>query len=98
MMTVGWIIIGILAFYLLRNIVVGTIVYHGGILLVEIWNRHVPVFYKMKGGYRNYYLFILNPLLWRFTDVLKDKEEREMMQSAWKWFNKSLKEKTFNFD
>ena len=98
MMTVGWIIIGVLAFYLLRNLIAGTIVYRGGIALVDIWNRNVPVFYKVKGGFRNYYLFILNPFLWRFTDVVKDKEERETIQNAWKWFNKSLKEDNFKYD
>ena len=97
-MTVGWIIIGILAFYLLRNLIVGTIVYRGGIALVDIWNRNVPVFYKVKGGFRNYYLFILNPFLWRFTDVVKDKEERETVQNAWKWFNKRLRENNFKYD
>ena len=98
MMTVGWIIIGVLAFYLLRNLIVGTIVYRGGIALVDIWNRNVPVFYKVKGGFRNYYLFILNPFLWRFTDVVKDKEERETVQNAWKWFNKRLRENNFKYD
>ena len=97
-MTVGWIIIGVLAFYLLRNLIVGTIVYRGGIALVDIWNRNVPVFYKVKGGFRNYYLFILNPFLWRFTDVVKDKEERETVQNAWKWFNKRLRENNFKYD
>ena len=98
MMTVGWIIIGVLAFYLLRNLIAGTIVYRGGIALVDIWNRNVPVFYKVKGGFRNYYLFILNPFLWRFTDVVKDKEERETVQNAWKWFNKRLRENNFKYD
>ncbi len=85
--TIGWILIGICCFYLLRNIYAGYILYPIGGRMIEAAADLVPRD-KRKLLYshftrRNYYLFVLNPLWWRLQDTFKNKMVREdMMQHA----------------
>lgn len=77
--TICWILIGICCFYILRNVWAG--------LLYQITDMNVQATIKLVGynkvynfkdlmPRRNYYLFVLNPLWWRISDVFKEKRTR----------------------
>ena len=78
--TICWILIGICCFYLIRNIWAG--------FLYQITAVNITATIKIDGKEytlrdlmprRNYYLFVLNPLWWRITDVFRDAETRKMI-------------------
>jgi hypothetical protein len=77
---IGWILIGILAFYLLRNIWAGYILYPVTNQMIKSIADSMPrrreLIYKQLVR-RNYYLFVLNPFWWRLGDVFKSAEIRK---------------------
>ena len=85
--TIGYILIGILGFYLIRNIWAGSVLYP----VVEYGLRTFN-----KDGFkilplRNYYLFVLNPFWWRFVDVFKNKNDRKLIKNAYKAVSEEMK-------
>ena len=85
--TIGYILIGILGFYLIRNIWVGSVLYP---IAAHIAN-YIEVNSKKKLPVRNYYLFVLNPFWWHFISVFKDKRDRDLMKSVWKTVGEEIK-------
>ena len=86
---IGWILIGICCFYLLRNMYVGYIMFPAGRQIVAAYNgacEKYP-FLKIYPKYRNYYLVVLNPLWWRFLDIYQDDDDGQKIKYKWKHFN-----------
>lgn len=79
-LTICWILIGILAFYLLRNLWAGYILYPVTNQMIKNIGDSIPrrreFIYKQLAR-RNYYLFVLNPFWWRLGDVFKSVEIRK---------------------
>ena len=79
-LTIGWILIGICCFYLLRNIWAGYILYPVTNKMIKSIGDSMPrrreFIYKQLAR-RNYYLFVLNPFWWRLGDVFKSAEIRK---------------------
>lgn len=88
---IGWILIGICCFYIVRNVYAGSILYPFCQEVSKIWNRNTPPWMQIKGGYRNYYFFVLNPFWWGLLSPLKKKEERKFLSTILKAFRKGLK-------
>lgn len=95
---IGWILIGILSFYWIRNIWAGSFLY---LVASNVRNR-LELFIKQqfKGAkvlppyqwqFRNYYLFILNPCWWSVIDVFQDKEFRKSFRETSRKVQKNLK-------
>ena len=86
---IGWILIGICCFYLLRNIWAGYILYPVTNKIIKDIGDSMPkrreFIYKHLAR-RNYYLFVLNPFWWRLGDVFKSagirKTYREVSKQA----------------
>lgn len=78
--TINYIVIGILAFYAIRNIIAGAMLYPIAAMAVERWNGASHRSWHLKGGFRNYYLFVLNPLWWTPQSTMKDAEERKSVK------------------
>ena len=83
---IGWILIGIFVFYIIRNIYAGSVLYP----LAEFMSNKVKqefTGYPFKGKcpynlkVRNYYLFVLNPFWWTLTSVFKDAVWRDAMRN-----------------
>lgn len=90
---IGWILIGICCFYLLRNIYVGCIMFPAGRQIVAAYNgacEKYP-FLKICPKYRNYYLVVLNPLWWRFLDIYQNDDDGQKIKYKWKQFNDAQK-------
>ena len=77
-MTIGYVLIGICIFYLIRNFYVGTFLYPLAARISKVFIRNGG-----KAEFRNYYLFVLNPCWWSFIDVFKDVNQRELMRGVW---------------
>lgn len=77
-----WVLIGILAFYMIRNIIAGSVLYPMAAMVVEKWNATAHRSWRLRGGFRNYYLFVLNPLWWTPQSTMKDKKERKTVKTA----------------
>ena len=77
-MVVGWILISICCFYLIRNFYVGTFLYPLARRISKVFIRN-----NKNVEFRNYYLFVLNPFWWSFIDVFKDVNQRELMRGVW---------------
>jgi hypothetical protein len=79
-LTIGYILIGICCFYLLRNIWAGYILYPVTNRMIKSIGNNIPkrreFIYKLLAR-RNYYLFVLNPFWWRIRDVFKSAEIRK---------------------
>ena len=90
---IGWILIGICCFYIVRNYYVGSIMFPAAVHITAVHN--IPFnkrpFLKVHPKYRNYYLVVLNPLWWRFLDVYQNDEDGRKLKYRWKELNKTLK-------
>ena len=91
--TICWILIGVLAFYAIRNLYVGNFLYPAAGYARDGLNEGLRKYakyvkyinFKLPQGeldFRNYYLFVLNPFWWRVTDVFKDAEWRKLFRDA----------------
>lgn len=86
---IGWILIGICCFYLLRNVWAGSVLYPITNQMIKSISDSIPkrreFIYKQLAR-RNYYLFVLNPFWWRLVDVFKSaairKTYREVAKQA----------------
>lgn len=76
-----WILIGILAFYMVRNIIAGSVLYPTATIIVEKWNATAHRSWRLSGDFRNYYLFVLNPLWWTPQSAMKDAKERKTVKT-----------------
>lgn len=85
---IGWILIGICIFYLIRNIYVGNIMFPAANHIVQAHNLPFEKrpFLKLYPKYRNYYLIVLNPLWWRFLDVYQNDEDGRKLKYRWNRF------------
>ena len=85
--TIGYILVGICCFYLIRNIWAGYVLYPvTNQMIVNIGNsmpRRRELIYQQLAR-RNYYLFVLNPLWWRLEDVFKSAEIRKTYKDIMK--------------
>lgn len=92
-LTIGYILIGICCFYLLRNVWVGSIMFPAGKLIVEAYNGAFlkRPFLRIYPTYRNYYLIVLNPLWWRFLDIYKNDDDGRKIKVLWKEFCRTEK-------
>ena len=91
---VFWILIGILAFYLLRNIWVGSVLYPVTNRMIKDIGNMIPrrrEFIYKKLTRRNYYLFVLNPFWWSLGDVFKSAEIRKTYRENRKKTQKILR-------
>lgn len=90
--TIGYILIGICCFYLVRNIWVGSVMFPAGRQIVEAYNCAMRRTYlHIYPTCRNYYLLVLNPLWWRFLDIYKDDADGRKIKVLWKEFRKEEK-------
>ena len=91
--TIGYILIGICCFYLIRNFYVGNIMWICGVQVVNSYNRvfskRPPL--KIYPKTRNYYLVVLNPLWWRPLDIYQNDDGGQKIKVLWKQFNDSQK-------
>ena len=86
-MIVGWILIGICCFYLVRNLYVGYVMFPCGKHILMTHNDVMTVKrLKLFPAYRNYYLLVLNPLWWRFLDIYKNDADGRKIKMLWKQF------------
>lgn len=77
---IGWILIGVCCFYLLRNMWAGYFLYPVTNRMVKNIGDSIPrrrEFIYKQLALRNYYLFVLNPFWWRLGDVFKNAEMRK---------------------
>jgi hypothetical protein len=92
--TIGYILIGICCFYLIRNIWAGYVLYPvTNQMIVSIGDsmpRRREFIYKQLAR-RNYYLFVLNPLWWRLGDVFKSAEIRKTYREVSKQVQTDLR-------
>ena len=89
---IGWILIGICCFYLIRNVWVGSVMFPAGKYIVMIYNSAVGHFYlHVHPTCRNYYLLVLNPFLWKFLDIYINDEEGMKIKVLWKRFSDEQK-------
>ena len=89
---IGWILIGICCFYMVRNVYVGSIMFPAGKHIVMIYNRAVGRPYlHIHPTCRNYYLLVLNPFLWKFLDIYINDEEGMKIKVLWKRFSDEQK-------
>lgn len=92
--TIGYILIGICCFYLIRNIWAGSVLYPTTNRMIINIGDSMP--YKRKFIYkqltrRNYYLFVLNPFWWRLGDVFKNAEIRKTYREVSKQAQTNLR-------
>jgi hypothetical protein len=90
---IGWILIGICCFYIVRNLYVGSIMFPCGYHIVAAYNGALGnrFFLKIRPKYRNYYLVVLNPFWWKFLDVYQDDEDGRKLKYKWKQFRDAQK-------
>lgn len=90
---IGWILIGICCFYIVRNLYVGSIMFPAASHIVQAHNAPFEKrpFLKVHPKHRNYYLVVLNPLWWRFLDVYQNDEDGRKLKYRWNELNKTLK-------
>ena len=89
---IGYILIGICCFYLIRNLYVGYIMFPAGVQIVKIYNGAMArPFLHIHPTFRNYYLVVLNPFLWRFLDIYQNDEEGLKLKALWKQFCQTQK-------
>lgn len=86
-----WVLIGILSFYLIRNVIAGSLLYPCAATIVRKWNETAHRSWRITGGYRNYYLFVLNPFWWTISSVMKEKEDAKTVKTVWKTMWRALK-------
>ena len=79
-----WILIGILAFYFVRNIIAGSLYYPIGWYLLDKWNKGMPKYLQKRNIFRNYYLYVLNPFWWGIFSIVKDGVLRETFKQIWR--------------
>ena len=91
---IGWILIGVCCFYLLRNIWAGYILYPVTNQMIKDMGDSMPrrreFIYKQLAR-RNYYLFVLNPFWWRLGDVFKSAEIRKTYREVAKQAQTNLR-------
>lgn len=75
---IGWIGIGILFFYMIRNIWAGSWLYPLGFGFKESAKKYL----KIEMPFRNYYLFVLNPFWWTMPQVFKNKDDRRFAREV----------------
>ena len=86
--TIGYILIGICCFYLIRNFYVGSVMFPLGKRIVDTYNSSMKRTYlHIHPVYRNYYLLVLNPFLWRFLDIYRNDEDGRKIKVLWKEFS-----------
>ena len=90
---IGWVLIGICCFYIVRNLYVGSVMFPAANHIVLAHNAPFEKrpFLKVHPKHRNYYLIVLNPLWWRFLDVYQNDEDGRKLKYRWKELNKTLK-------
>ena len=89
---IGYILIGICCFYLIRNFYVGYVMFPCGERIVMAYNTAMArPFLHIHPTPRNYYLLVLNPFLWRFLDIYQNDEEGQKIKVLWKRFCDSQK-------
>ena len=92
--TIGYILVGICCFYLIRNIWAGYVLYPvTNQMIVNIGDsmpRKRKFIYEQLAR-RNYYLFVLNPFWWRLADVFKSAEIRKIYKETTKNVQASLR-------
>lgn len=88
---VCWILIGICCFYLVRNVYIGSIMFPVGRNIVRAYNRTNVTYLRIKPSYRNYYLVVLNPFLWRFLDIYANDKDGLKIKALWKTFKNEQK-------
>ena len=90
---IGWTLIGICCFYIIRNLYVGSVMFPAANHIVLAHNAPFEKrpFLKVHPKHRNYYLIVLNPLWWRFLDVYQNDEDGRKLKYRWNELNKTLK-------
>ena len=87
--TIGYILIGICCFYIIRNFYVGLLYTWAAEVRRKVEKDLLTVERRKKLKYglgytpldfRNYYLFVLNPFWWGFIDVFADKNWRQLFR------------------
>lgn len=91
--TIGYILIGICCFYIIRNLYVGSIMWMGGTQIVNSYNGAFAKrpYLKIYPKTRNYYLIVLNPFWWRFLDIYQNDDDGQKIKVLWKRFNDEQK-------
>ena len=93
-LTIGWILIGICCFYLLRNAWAGYVLYPVTNRMIKNIGDNMPrrreFIYKQLAR-RNYYLFVLNPFWWSLGDVFKSAEIRKAYREVAKQAQTNLR-------
>ena len=91
--TIGYILIGICCFYLIRNFYVGNIMWMCGVQIVSSYNGAFSKrpYLKICPKMRNYYLVVLNPLWWKFLDIYQNDDDGQKIKVLWKQFNDGQK-------
>lgn len=81
---VGYTIIAIFGFYIIRNVWAGSFLYPIGNYINRCWSEAGSVGKSKikKMELRNYYLFVLNPFWWSWISVFKRKEDRQAMRQV----------------
>ena len=83
---IGWILIGICCFYLLRNFYVGSMMVPLGNQILITYNRifEKRPYLQISPAYRNYYLLVLNPFHWHFLEIFKNDLDGRKLKVLWK--------------
>ena len=91
--TIGYILIGICCFYLIRNLYVGNIMWICGTQIVNAYNRALSKrpYLMVHPKPRNYYLIVLNPFWWRFLDIYQNDDDGQKIKVLWKQFTDKQK-------
>ena len=91
--TIGYILIGICCFYLIRNFYVGSIMWFCGERIVAAYNGAFSKqpYLKIYPKTRNYSLVVLNPFWWRFLDIYQNDNDGLKIKVLWKQFCGSQK-------
>lgn len=91
---IGYILICICCFYLLRDMWAGSVLYPATNQIIKDIGDSMPrrraVIYKQLAR-RNYYLFVLNPFWWRLGDVFKSAEIRKLYKEVAKQAQTNLR-------
>ena len=91
---IGWILIGILAFYMVRAYWAGYIVFPIAGKLANIWNGAVSPRLRISADRRNFYLWVFNPFWWSWWSCFrKGQKNVDNLKSEWKKFKKKIKDK-----
>lgn len=91
-MIIGWTLIGILAFYIIRAHWAGYVAFPIAGKLASTWNKAVTPKLRISVDRRNFYLWVFNPFWWSWWSCFRTGQKNvDNLKSAWKIFNKKIK-------